>query len=154
MLEPHSQPGHCPWKLSDGMPYIYSAHSHQIIHVRPTSQTNILVDKDGTPRIASLESAYILPHPTALVVEDSKAVTDRIFRSLAPEFSGPGLSSDTADHTHSTKASDMYAFGVMAFEVRTGSFVWYSLGSLTRDRFSPGDLRFSRCPRLQRRTRC
>ena len=29
------------------------------------------------------------------------------------------------DPTHPTKATDVYAFGVMTFEVQTGFFVWY-----------------------------
>ena len=42
--------------------------------------------------------------------------TDRLSRSRAPELAGAGTS-NLVDPTHPTQASDMYAFGVMAFEV-------------------------------------
>ena len=34
------------------------------------------------------------------------------------------MSSNVADHPHSTKAGDVYNFGVMAFEVLVDSFLW------------------------------
>jgi len=51
--------------------------------------------------------------------------TNRLSRGRAPELAAPGTSPNTADPTHRTKASDMYAFGVMTFEVRTDAFAWY-----------------------------
>ena len=78
--------------------------------------------------------------------------TDRLSRSRAPELVGPGTSSNLTDPTHQTKASDMYAFGVMAFEVWINSSVLR--GSLTRNRSLQANPRFLRCPRLQQRTRC
>ena len=43
--------------------------------------------------------------------------SDQLSRSRAPGLARPGTLSNLADPTHPTKAGDMYAFGVMAFEV-------------------------------------
>jgi len=45
--------------------------------------------------------------------------TNRLSRACAPELTAPGASWDITDPKPRTKASDMYAFGVMTFEVRT-----------------------------------
>ena len=65
-----------------------------------------------------------------------------IKRICAPELTFPGMSPCVTDSTCPTRAKDMYAFGVMAFEVGI-NFEWqYFLALLTRDRFSRDALRF------------
>jgi len=49
----------------------------------------------------------------------------RYRHSRAPELVDPGTSPNATVPTHSTKAGNMYDFGIMAFEVRTGTFAWY-----------------------------
>ena len=75
-------------------------------------QDNILVDLDGTAQIAGLGSALILGHTTT----QSETSVEWSFRGSAPELMYPeefGLS-----HPQNSKASDVYAFGVLAWEAR------------------------------------
>lgn len=46
---------------------------------------------------------------------------DRLDRSRA-DLVGPGLSPNVTDSTQDAKSGDMYAFGVLAFEVGTNFF--------------------------------
>ena len=85
-------------------------------------QGNIIVDKDGTPRIAGLSNASILPRSITWT-EDSRTSTDRLFRSCAPELIWPGVSPNLTNPIYPTKASDIYAFGVIAWEVRKPSYL-------------------------------
>lgn len=87
-------------------------------------QANILVDKDGTPRIAGFGSGYILPHS---VGKTAKMRTERHFRNRTPEPTRPGISPHAINATPPTKSNDVYAFGTVAFEVRTGPFGRYFL---------------------------
>ena len=64
-------------------------------------QVNILVDKNGTAWIAGLGNVSTLPHPTTRTVEG-----------------------------RTTKARDIYAFGVMAYEVKMDLFVQHYNHSL------------------------
>ena len=92
-------------------------------------QANILVEKDGAVRIAGLGDASILSHAMTRVVEGGTH-TDRLPRHT-PRFTWLRKSPNLTDSTHPTKAGDMYAFGVVAWEVRTDSFVRkYSVSSL------------------------
>ena len=71
-----------------------------------------MVDLDGTTRIAGLGSALILGHTTVW----SEMSAGWLFRGSAPELTYPeeyGLS-----HPENSKASDIYAFGVLAWEAR------------------------------------
>ena len=86
------------------------------------SQANILVDKDGAPRIAGLGNASILPHSTVRTVE-FRASAERLPSSRVPVLTWPVESPNRTDPAPPTKASDMHAFGVIAWEVRTDSFV-------------------------------
>ena len=70
------------------------------------------MDLSGTARIAGLGSAYVLGYATA----QPETKVKEPCRGSAPELMHPeefGLS-----HPHTTKASDIYAFGVLAWEVR------------------------------------
>ena len=65
-------------------------------HIQVVFQTNILVDKDNNAWIAGLGNAAVLHRSTACTAEGG---------------------------TSTTEAEDMHAFGVLAWEVRTQSFV-------------------------------
>jgi hypothetical protein len=71
-------------------------------------QTNILVDADGRARVAGLGVASI--SYTVPVVD-----VDRFFHGAAPELVDPQRFGST--NTGATTASDVYAFGVVAWEV-------------------------------------
>ena len=79
-----------------------------------------MVDKDGTPRIGGLSNVSVLPRPTGSTVE-GKTNTNRLSRGHAPELTWPGTPQNPIDPVHPVEASDMYAFGVMAWEVRKRS---------------------------------
>jgi len=140
MLESYARPGHCPRRPPDGTPSVHPTHPFHVIHIHVLIQANILVNKDSTPRISGLGNAYVLPHAAAWTVE-GRTSNHRLSRCRAPELAGLGMSPNVTDAAHPTKASDMYAFGVMAWEVRIDSFEWHFLSSLTRDRFSREDPR-------------
>ena len=76
-------------------------------HTLTFAQTNILVDARGRAHVAGLGMAFLSAMPGVDI--------DRFFRGAAPELTDPqrfGLTGGGA-----TKASDMYAFGVLAWEV-------------------------------------
>lgn len=78
----------------------------------------MLVDKNGGVYLAGLGNAHILPRPVAGAPESS-ASAGQCSRGHAFELTGPMLPFDTTNPIHPTKASDVYDFGVLAFEVRT-----------------------------------
>lgn len=89
-------------------------------HALTFVQTNILVDVRGHARIAGLGEAFPLSPVPGVDI-------DRFFHGVAPELVDPesiGLSD-----TGATKASDVYAFGVLAWEV---SLIF----SISRTRYS------------------
>jgi hypothetical protein len=107
----HARFGRCPWESGE----------RELLRVMPLSpyhtftptflQTNVLVGSDGVPRIAGLGSAFIPSFPVAWLEEPSE-----LTRCSAPELVNPEtlglLKAQTA------KESDMYSFGVLAYEVR------------------------------------
>ena len=78
-----------------------------------SSQQNILVDPDGTPRIADFGSSFVLSCP------DSWSENDAVgfHRGSAPELVRPRKPGAPAARI--TKATDIYAFGMLAWEVGT-----------------------------------
>jgi len=84
-----------------------------------------LVDLNGTARIAGFGSASFLGHTTA----QPEAKSEVPCRGSAPELMHPeefGLS-----HPRTTKASDVYAFGVLAWEARVFTEIHQSLAETT-----------------------
>jgi hypothetical protein len=101
--EVYPQPQRCPWEYQDCVP-ILSTWDHALTFI----QTNILVDADGHTRVAGL-GATSIPSTTPRVE------VDRFFHGAAPELIEPRRFRLT--NTGATTASDVYAFGVLAFEV-------------------------------------
>ena len=75
-------------------------------------QTNVLVDRDGRAHITGLATAFI---PSMLDGD-----VDRSFPGTAPELIDQSWSGGFAG-TGATTASDVYAFGILAWEVRANS---------------------------------
>jgi len=100
---------------------IQSCHT---IHAHAISQANILVDKGGTPRIGGLGNAFTLLNFPARGVEGRMGI-NRLSCACAPELTAPGASPDVTDSKPRTKASDMYAFGIVTFEVWKDTVAWY-----------------------------
>lgn len=74
-------------------------------------QRNILVDSNGVARLGGLGSAFALSLPASW----SDIGAERLFCGIAPELINPhtfGLV-----HARTTKATDMFAFGMLAWEV-------------------------------------
>ncbi|KAF9647228.1 kinase-like protein [Thelephora ganbajun] len=104
---------------------VNSLHDLDTVH-GGLRMVNILVDNDGTPHIAGLGNAYVLSHSTAWMAE-GRTSTNQLSRSRAPELAGLGMSPSVPSSTHPTKASDMCAFSVMAFEILTGQPPFYEM---------------------------
>ena len=85
-------------------PFHYLRFNHKLT----PPQTNILVDTEGHARIAGLGVALI---PSPMPGVD----IDRFFPGAAPELVDPQNVGSSS--TGATKASDMYAFAVLAWEV-------------------------------------
>jgi len=104
-------------------------------HALTFVQTNILVNAGGHIRIAGLGAASV---PPTLPSTD----VDRVFHGAAPELTVPQRF--RFGGTEVTKASDVYAFGVVAWEV-SRACMNSSEQSTERDwitlRFSPGEFR-------------
>ena len=84
--------------------FLHSRSSHALT----SAQINILVDARGHARVAGLGTAFLLSAGPEVDI-------DRFFHGAAPELVDPqrfGLTD-----TGATKASDIYAFGVLALEV-------------------------------------
>ena len=90
----------------------YHAHLPFARHILTvtSSKTNVLVDSEGTPRIGGLGSA--ISEFSSVARSESP---DMLTRSSAPELVDPGAF-ELLD-TQPTRASDVYAFGVLAYQV-------------------------------------
>ena len=102
-------------------------------HALRSAQTNFLVDTCGRVRVAGLGVAFPL---SAMSGFDSNI--NRFFHGVAPELVDPP---HTLTNAGTTKASDMYAFGVLTWEVGPMfgvSWTRYSMKSDFLQRFSLG----------------
>jgi len=88
-------------------------HELDIIHGN-VKMRNVLVDNDGEARLGGMGSAFSLTLPPSWSDMDTKS----FFYGIAPELINPrafGLV-----HARATKATDMFAFGMLAWEVLAG----------------------------------
>ena len=75
------------------------------------SKRNILVGSDGIACLGGLGSAFSLTLPASW----SDTAAERLFCGLAPELINPHTFGFV--HARATKATDMFAFGMLAWEV-------------------------------------
>ena len=92
-------------------------------------QKNIRIDDKGTARIAGFASATITIRPDIPLGDVDESVESNVSRWCSPEILHPGGFGSAKARI--TKASDMYAFGILAYEV--GPIFWvgsrcYSIG--------------------------
>jgi eukaryotic-like serine/threonine-protein kinase len=88
------------------------AHQNQIIH-RDLKPNNILVTKDGIPKLLDFGIAKILNPEFAV---DTLAPTLTGMRLMTPEYASP----EQIRGDKLTTASDIYSLGVLLFEILTG----------------------------------
>ncbi len=88
------------------------AHEHQIIH-RDIKPGNILVTKDGTPKLLDFGIAKILNPDLAY---DTIDPTLTAMRMMTPEYASP----EQARGEQVTDATDQYSLGVLLYELLTG----------------------------------
>jgi len=72
---------------------------------------NVLVDDDGVARLGGLGSVFPLSFPASW----SDVGAEKLFCGTAPELINPGAFGLVQART--TKATDMFAFGLLAWEV-------------------------------------
>ena len=81
----------------------------------PYPQSNIRIDEQGTARITGFSSATIMVEPDIASEDIDESVDSSLSRWCSPEILHPGSFGSTK--ARATKASDMYAFGMLAYEV-------------------------------------
>ena len=111
-IELHAQPRYHPWKHKVGMSSYFLWYRSMFTPF----QRNVLVDSNDVARLGGLGSAFGLSLP----VSWSDVESEKLFCGIAPELIDPRAFGFV--HARTTKATDMFAFGMLAWEVRFISF--------------------------------
>ena len=78
-------------------------------------QNSIRIDKQGVARIAEFASATMILEPDIALEDIDESAEVSVPRWCSPEILHPGILGLTK--ARFTKASDIYAFGMLAYEV-------------------------------------
>lgn len=123
---PDARTGRTVWESFTGTFRRYPLYSFRILAAHSSCTHSgldeILANKDGTPHIAGLGNAYLLPYSSARTLRSS---TELPSDGRAPESSWPGMSLGATSSACLTKANGMCAFGVVIFEVWREPFARY-----------------------------
>lgn len=84
-------------------------------------QANIRIDEQGVARIAEFSSATIILERDIAFEDIDESAESNVSRWCSPEILHPGSFGLTKEKA--TKASDMYAFGMLAYEVGPAFYV-------------------------------
>jgi len=109
-------------KVCDAVQY---AHAHFVVH-RDLKPANVLVTADGVPKVLDFGIATLLEGPVA--TPDGGAARDSRVEPLTPNYASP----EQLRGEPITVASDVYALGMLLFELITGIRP-YEVGGKSRD---------------------
>ncbi|MBL9146237.1 MAG: protein kinase [Verrucomicrobiaceae bacterium] len=94
------------------------AHDHGIVH-RDIKPENLLIDKNGTVKIADFGIAKIVERTSKSVASDEDATNSEVRSPTlplgTPDYAAPEQQDGTADHR-----ADIYSLGVVLYEMLTG----------------------------------